>query len=147
MTLELQCVPTSEIIPLRHLVLRPNQPLSACFYPGDEDSNTVHIAGKIGDQLVSIASWYLESHPQISESSPWRLRGMATHPEFLKRGYGRDVFYFGIETLKEQHGHFLWFNARVSAAEFYQKLGCQALSTGTFNIPGIGPHILMGRKI
>ncbi len=36
-------ITAAETIPLRHFVLRPHQPVSACHYPGDDDEANFHM--------------------------------------------------------------------------------------------------------
>ncbi len=43
---------------------------------------------------------------------------------------------------RKKGAQILWCNARVSAAEFYRKLGYEIVSD-EFEIPHIGPHYLM----
>ena len=72
----------------------------------------------------------------------YQLRGMATHPRFNGKGYGKALIDFAIEYLKEYNTDYLWCNARSSAAGFYKKIGFETESP-EFDIPGIGFHYEM----
>ena len=67
---------------IRHKVLRPNQTINDCKYDSDEDEDTFHLGAFKDDQLISIGSFYLESHPELPGKDQYRLRGMATLKEF-----------------------------------------------------------------
>ena len=131
---------------VRHLVLRQNQPLSACIYPHDEDDFTLHLGVFIQSDLASIVSFYKEVSPDISAKSQYRFRGMATLPDHRSKGYGSALLAYGENILKERNVEIVWCNARVSALPFYLKLNYTDLPH-IFDIPGIGPHKVMFKKI
>ena len=56
-------------------------------------------------------------------------------------GYGALVGAI-VKFAKEKQARLLWCNARVTAADFYRKLGFEIVSD-EFDIPNIGPHYLM----
>ncbi|ACV26830.1 GNAT family N-acetyltransferase [Kangiella koreensis] len=146
--LTIKSVPQATIIPLRHSVLRAGQPIESCYYEEDNREECFHLAALIDKQLVSIASFYLESHPNLDTApksgsdSAWRLRGMATDPEFQGKGYGAELLREGLRICREKGAQVLWCNARTTAAPFYSKLNFD-IKGEEFVIEGIGPHYFM----
>jgi len=135
-------ITAAETIPLRHSVLRPHQPISACHYPGDDDEVNFHIGAFHDEQLICVASYFLEKHPDLDGSPQYRLRGMATHPDFRKQGAGSQLLAKGNEILTEKEVPVWWCNARISAAGYYEKAGLSQLGE-VFEIKPIGMHKVM----
>lgn len=139
---------------LRQRVLRPGQPLEACRFPGDDAPGAFHLgAFDSRGAMVAVASFNPEAAPAGLEEvvfdhgkpsgAAWRLRGMATAPEARGRGHGTALLREGMREMARRGGRMLWCNARVSAAGFYEGLGLRRAGE-VFDIPGIGPHVVMG---
>lgn len=139
-------IEAAETRSLRHQVLRPNQPLEACCYPGDDDSNTAHFGAFIKGMLVGIISLYQQAPPQVETAEAWRVRGMATQESLRSRGYGSLLLQTGMNYVKKSGGSFLWCNARESAMPFYKQHNFE-VEGNCFELPGIGPHYLMKCQI
>jgi len=135
-----------ETHPLRHAVLRPRQPLSAMVYPNDDGAETLHVGAFVDGALVGIASIYREGRPGRAEPHAWRLRGMVTTPDARRTGCGRAMLDALLAHARANNGRILWCNGRVTAAQFYFALGF-AQEGEPFELPGIGPHLLMHRAI
>jgi ribosomal protein S18 acetylase RimI-like enzyme len=131
---------------LRHLVLRPHQALADCDYPGDRDPHSFHVGVFEQDQLISIGTFHKVPEPKLPGTDQYRLRGMATHPDHRSKGVGTQLMQFAIEQLITQKADVLWCHARINAIAFYKRLGL-AIEGPQFNVPGIGEHYLMYRKL
>lgn len=132
-------------IPLRHTVLRTNRPVADCNFPGDELPSTFHIGGFDGDQLVTIASVYVEQELQFRHFDPavqFRLRGMATAASHRGDGFGKAVVASCLNRAWESGCEIFWCNARTSASGFYARLGFEQIAE-EFLIPGVGAHKVM----
>lgn len=127
---------------LRHRVLRPNQDLTACHYPLDFELSSLHVGAYSGTKLISVASYFKENHPDLMAPVQYRLRGMATDPEFRNRGAGSALIRFSEDFLILNKVSLWWCNARISAATYYEKHGLSQLGE-TFDLPPIGPHKVM----
>lgn len=138
-------VPSEATHVLRMTVLRPSQPPSEVVYPGDDDPRTVHFGAFLDGELVGIASLYAEARVDGSEPG-WRLRGMATDPRARRRGVGRALLDACIGHVTAEGGGELWCNARLVAVSFYAAGGFEVVSE-RFEIPGIGPHVVMRRLL
>ena len=89
---------------------------------------------------------YPDPHPDLTGSCQYRLRGMATLPDWQGRGLGFLLLDSALQRLTEQGCDLLWCNARVIAEGYYLKFGMQR-SGPEFEIEGIGPHWLMFRQL
>lgn len=133
-------ITAEQTLPLRSLVLRDGLEPSLCSFPQDAESETFHL-GYFSDsgQLVCVLSCQKEKHGKLPKAA-FRLRGMATHPNFTRRGYAKQLIVAAEKHLSENLGiPYLWFNARVQAFPFYEAMGFEFMSD-EFDIPGIGPH-------
>lgn len=143
---EIKFITAQDTWDLRHRILRPHQSLKDCVYPYDELSDSFHIGAFNAEKIICVASFNRESHPELKSAKSYRLRGMATEPEYRGHGVGRVVLNRGEQELREKNCDLLWFNAREIAFPFYEKLGFKFLGP-LFDIPGIGPHKVMYKHI
>ncbi len=93
---------------------------------------------------MGIASLYREDRPG-GPTEGWRLRGMATEADVRGAGFGTALLAAAIEHVAASGGRELWCNARLVAVGFYQRAGFGVVSE-EFDIPGIGPHVVMARR-
>lgn len=127
---------------IRNEVLRPSGQIEDCVFEGDEDNNTFHLGAFVEGKLVSIASFYLISHPSIEDENQYQLRGMATLYDFRHKGLSSELLKVAFPIIKQNFCTVLWCHARENAIGFYTKVGFE--QTGErFFIPQIGPHYLM----
>ena len=134
-----------QTLPLRSSVLRRNIPYSECIFPTDQTDGIFHLGYFVGERLVCIATFFSEDYPGFS-SGGFRLRGMATDPEFAGKGLGSALINFAINELTSKKASYIWCNARKAAVDFYKKLGFEIISP-EFEVPGIGPHFDMHYQI
>ncbi len=127
-------------------MLRPQGTLDDCMFLGDADELTFHLGAFVDKKLVSVASFYFEKNPLFPEAYQYRLRGMATMPEYQRQGLSSALLRTAFSVIKQNQCTLLWCNAREVAMGFYEKLGFEA--TGDlFDIPGVGTHRLMSIRI
>jgi GNAT superfamily N-acetyltransferase len=143
----IRAVTGAEVRPVRQRVLRPHQKESALVYSGDAAPETLHAGAFVDGELVGIASIFLEP-PEYNVTHPaaWRLRGMATLPEHRGLGIGRELLTACLRHASAESGRLVWCNARVTAIGFYRRMGFEQLGS-VFELPGIGPHVLMERPL
>lgn len=113
---------------------------------GDSDEQTFHLGAFVESRLVSVASFYYEKNGYLEDPHQYRLRGMATHPDFRGQGLSRALLKTAFPLIKQNFCTLVWCNARLPALGFYEKLGFMQLGS-TFDIPGIGPHVLVHKKV
>lgn len=147
----IEAVPAAAVRPLRSEVLRPGQPPTSLVYPGDDHPQALHVGAFADGVLVGIATVYPEPMPlrpmaDVDSDRAFRLRGMATRPDWQGKNLGRRVLTRCIEHARDHDADVLWCNARVVALGFYERLGFETLGD-EFDIEGIGPHYVMWRSV
>ncbi len=130
--------------PLRNTILRPQQPLDACRYPGDIEPTTLHLGAFVQVQLVGICSIYGATHPSLTNAENAQLRAMATVDSVRGQGIGQQLLTAAEDYAKSQ-GSNLWANARTSALGFYQQAGFEVIGD-EFHIKDVGPHRLVVKR-
>lgn len=143
---EIKIITTAETLPIRQRVLKPHLSADACVNPGDDLPTTFHFGLFLQGQLVSVATFLQESHPDFNSGHPYRLRGMATDDNYRGQGLGQKLVRFGVEFLKERRCDLIWFNARIKAFPFYERMG-YAYHGSLFDIQDIGPHKVMYKHL
>lgn len=133
--------------PLRQSVLRPGRPEAEVIFAGDDLEATTHWgAFDEKGEVVAIASLYRAPKPGTREPA-WQLRGMASDTKARGLGYGAAVLAACLEYIRTYEPDALvWCNAREGAAEFYRRYGF-SIDGEVFDIPTVGPHFVMSRKV
>jgi GNAT superfamily N-acetyltransferase len=144
--MEIRQIEAKDTYNIRQQILRPNGDISDCHFDGDDKDVTFHLGAFIDENLCSVASFYLDTHPDIKDEYQFRLRGMATLEEFQSQGLSRALLQTAFPIIKKNHVNTLWCNARENAIGFYNKVGFETISA-QFDIPTIGPHVLMKKDI
>jgi GNAT superfamily N-acetyltransferase len=137
------CSP-DDIVYLRHTVLRPHQTLDEVRSETGGHAAAAHFCADDGaGRVVCIASVWPEAAPwQPGAPDNWRLRGMATAPEWRGRGAGSAVLAAVLAHVSAAGGGLLWCTARLGAVGFYQRAGMVTMGD-QWEEPFIGPHIAM----
>ena len=135
-------ISASQTRPVRQQVLRPHQPPEACIYEADDDPRSAHFGAVVDGLLVGVASIYRLREDGEHDPFVWRLRGMATLEDVRGQGYGVALLEACIRHARRAGGMRLWCNARTTVAGFYGAFGFQQKGE-EFELPGIGPHLMM----
>jgi ribosomal protein S18 acetylase RimI-like enzyme len=137
----------SETKPLRHLVLWPHiENESDCVMSIDDDHETLHLGCIVDDIVASVGTIYPESSAKIQATRPYRLRAMATHPDYRRQHLGEMLLQHAFKTLLARGCDVLWCDARLVAVPFYTSLGFRVLPE-IYDVPLIGPHQFMWKEI
>lgn len=147
MDLRFSLIPASATLDLRLRVLRPylTDP-EDCHYAEDAHPLTFHVGAFADERLLSVATFHTQSHPGLHGGNPYRLRGMATDEAARGTGVGSRLVLEGVGHLLERRCDLLWFNARIKAFSFYEKLGF--LGWGElFEMDRIGVHKVMYKHL
>ena len=91
--------------------------------PRDRDPQTWHGGVRIGDVLAAVGSLVPEPSPRNATEPAYRIRGMATRPEFQGHGLGALVLRQAITRIADLGGGLLWGNLRLAAVPFYRQHG------------------------
>lgn len=152
MNLEIRNISGEATYPVRHPVLRAGRPIEDCCFKGDELSTTFHVGAFINDKIVAVATFLLHKDATIeeikhhTEEQCYQLRGMAVLEEIQGKQVGKKLLEYGEQFLRNKKVSALWFNARVKAVPFYEKLGYQVISDA-FEIEPIGTHYKMYKSL
>lgn len=132
--------------PLRIAILGQGSIEEPPIKPGDDAIETCHVGIYLDDVLVSIASLYQEACPDDPQPGDWRLRGMATLPEYEGKGYGRLALLHCIDHARKYGGQRIWCNARENALGFYQRMDFEVLG-GPYSVDGKHQHWLLALEL
>ena len=142
-SLQIREIAASDTYSLRHAILRPTEPLSACHYP--LDGSSIHLGAFRDGKLLGVATAHAELKSDFPYRKQYRLRGMAVLSEVQGQGVGKEILVELLASLAAMEIPFLWCNAREIAIPFYERLGFQILGD-FFDIPNIGRHKVMFRE-
>lgn len=132
---------------LRHLVLWPHiEKEEDCVIDIDHREDAVHLATFDGERIVSIGSLFQMDSSKLEIKKQYRLRAMATHPDYRGKNAGRILVEYALDHLKKQGVQVLWCDAREIAVGFYESIGFEKLPE-KYDIPKIGPHYFMWKAI
>ena len=132
--------------PLRARLLRPGQSPEQLVYEGDALAGALHLLARADGREVGIASVSPEPAPARPGAGGWRVRGMATVADMRGAGVGAALLEECLRHAAAHGGELAWCNARTPAAGFYARFGF-AVEGEEFELPGIGPHVLMTRAL
>ncbi|AWM20338.1 GNAT family N-acetyltransferase [Bacillus subtilis] len=144
--LEVKIIFAEDTYEIRHRILRPHQSIEQCKYEEDHAKGSFHLGAFFEGKLISIASFSPQNQPLITESPAYRLRGMATLEGYRDQKGGSTLIKHAEEKLAENGVQAVWCNARSHVKGYYSKLGWEELGE-PFEIPGIGTHIIMYKKL
>ncbi len=151
MAITIKEIAALETYGVRHPVLRAGRPLEDCGLAEDNLETTFHLGAFDGERHVGVATFLAsdatESPIQLERaSSYYQLRGMGVLPDQQGKGVGKRLMEHGIDKLQSQKVDVLWFNARVVALPFYERLGFQTIGD-SFEVPKVGTHFKMYKEI
>jgi GNAT superfamily N-acetyltransferase len=140
-------VPPEATYPLRRRVLRPGRPLGAASLAVDGEPTTATFAARTtGGEVIGTAVTYPAACAWRPGAAAWRLRAMATAPEYRNAGIGARLLATVVAHVCARGGEVLWCNARTPARRFYERAGFVAHGD-EWEEPGIGPHVAMWRRL
>jgi GNAT superfamily N-acetyltransferase len=144
---------------LRRDVLRHGNPGGDVAWPRDDDADTRHFGAMREGQIVAIGTVYVapiatQARPTsealtIPADHQWQFRGMASAVSARGGGYGAAVLeaiFAHVRAVGAGTPQLVWCNARVVAIGFYEKYAMTIVSD-RFDIPTVGPHVVMQRVV
>jgi ribosomal protein S18 acetylase RimI-like enzyme len=105
-----------------------------------EPADAVAMGAFEGDELIAVGLVGAEGYP-----GQWRVRGMAATPAARGRGAGTAVLDALLEHARAQGATEVWASIRTPAQALYERAGF-SVDSGVFEIPHIGPHVIMRVK-
>ena len=131
--------------PIRKAILRKGMSLSHKM-AGDEHIDSIHLGVYDGGRLNCVGSFIGVNSNLFLEKEQYQLRGMASAFEAQGKGYGKYLLSEAESILRKNNVKIIWCNARVTAVNFYKKMGYQVKGT-EFNVPEVGKHFVMYKNI
>lgn len=136
----------SETFSVRHPVLRAGKPIESCHFEGDDLATTTHLGLFTDNDLIGIISIFEVKSALFDDEKQFQLRGMAVLEGHQKKGFGEKLVRHAEQYLKAENASLIWFNARLTAMEFYKKMGYTTVGEA-FIIDTVGTHYVMFKKI
>lgn len=146
MKIILKKISAESTISIRQQVLREGKPLESCYFDGDLLASTFHIGLFCDNILVGIISVYKKNAPLFIDENQYQIRGMAVLKDFQKRSFGEQLVAHVENTLRPLKCNLIWFNARISAIGFYEKMNYAQVGF-SFTIENVGEHVVMFKKL
>jgi ribosomal protein S18 acetylase RimI-like enzyme len=144
--IEIKKITAFETIMVRHPVLRLGRPIETCHFEGDDLSTTWHYGFFLENQLVAVISAFKAKNKLFNVENQYQIRGMAVLDQFQKRGFGEALLNYCENEIGLTNGDLIWFNARETALGFYKKSEYEIIG-GQFEIPDVGPHYVLFKKL
>jgi ribosomal protein S18 acetylase RimI-like enzyme len=144
--LDFKPVTTGDILNLRHKVLRKGKPLSSAHFEGDDENSTFHFGCTLEDQIIGCVSLMKRPHIKFSIDNCYQLRGMAVDEGYRGLKIGKQLLDYAESNIEAENIKLIWCNVRTSAETFYAKSNYQKVGR-VFDIPNVGPHVLMFKKL
>ncbi len=143
--IQIRKITAAETYPLRHAILRQNEPIEKCVYPFDNDDSTLHFGLFEDTSLIGVISVFKTKKDLFADDKQFQIRGMAVVENQQKKGYGAALVQHAISYLQKEKNFLIWFNARIIALGFYEKLGFGKIGD-EFEIVPIGMHYVMCKR-
>ncbi len=142
----LKKITPTELYPIRHEILRKGEPFEKCIYANDDAESTCHFGLYEDGVLAGVVSLFETKSTSFNDALQFQIRGMAVLEQHQKKGYGAALVRAVELHLNANHSHYtLWFNARIIAVGFYEKMGFEKIGD-QFEIEPIGMHYIMHKK-
>lgn len=122
--LTIQPILAEETYPLRHAVLWPDKPYD--YVRVANDAEGLHYGAFRAGELVAVISLFLETGADGRAEA--RFRKFAARPDCQRQGIGSQLMQHIIEQARTRGATSLWCDARLDAADFYQRFGMKAVS-------------------
>ncbi|WP_309641993.1 GNAT family N-acetyltransferase [Flavobacterium sp.] len=139
-------ITADELYPIRHEILRKGETFEKCIYPNDNAASTFHLGLYEDAVLAGVVSVFQTKSVVFKDEKQFQIRGMAVLNKHQKKGYGAALVREVESYLKANENNYtLWFNARIIAVGFYEKMGFEKIGNA-FEIDTIGIHYIMYKK-
>ena len=136
--------------PLRMAKLHPDKAAEASVYKSDEDPTARHFCAMDADgEVIGIGS--LQQVDRVAGQGPFvspglRLRGLAVIDSWRGKGIGAALVAHMVEVGVAAGCAEAWANARRRNLRFFERNQFQLMSA-EFEITGVGPHVVVARKL
>ncbi|MCH4890968.1 GNAT family N-acetyltransferase [Acidaminobacter sp. JC074] len=134
-----------ETYDLRHKILRPHRPYEEIVYETDACDDSFHVGAYIKGKLVGIVSFNRDQLEGF-DGDHYRLRAMATLPDYRMHGIGRKIVQYGIFRLNDMKIDLVWCKGRENVKGYYENIGFRSHGD-VFDYPELGPHVILYKEL
>ena len=146
MSFILKKVESTDLYPLRNIVLRNNKGIQHCKFDGDENEDTVHFAAIKNQSIIGGVSLINNNTNEVKSLKNIQLRGMAVYRNYQKNKIGSLLLKKVESYCVKNNIDCIWMNARLEALKFYLR-NDYTKTKKSFNIEGIGKHYFLYKKL
>lgn len=139
-------IAVSQTYEVRQPVLRQGKPIESCFFEGDDLPTTFHYGLFENEKIQGVISVYENENLLFEEKDQIQIRGMAVLEKNQRKGFGQQLVAHCEMEMMSQNKKLIWFNARVTAVGFYEKMGYSIIGN-SFDIKDVGLHFVMYKKL
>lgn len=140
---DVRMISLAEAQHLRHRFLRPDDPIEAVIYDGDDHPQSVHFGAFVQGRLIGVMSAFPRPFAPDPAPDDWQLRGLAIVPEFRRAGHATQLLRAGIAHVHSHNGLRAWSFVRLAIVPLLRSLGFQEVPGDVVVDPKTGPHHLM----
>ncbi|MER6975176.1 GNAT family N-acetyltransferase [Nocardioides sp. NPDC000445] len=141
--------PASDTYPLRAAVLHGGAPPEAAKVAGDDHPGVITFAARdVDGAVVGCAGLFPERCPDLPDhhGQGWRVRRVATAPEWRGRGVGAAVVSAVIAHAEDRGPGLVWCNATPSGQRLFARAGFEQLGEPWVD-QEFGPNVRMWRTV
>lgn len=146
MTFKVKEVSVDDILPIRSAELREGLDPEQCRFEEDNDADTIHLGLFSEGEIIGCLTVLRKQHEQFDEPIQHQYRGMAVKKAFQGNAMGNLLLNKADRLVLDRGASFIWIHARKLALNFYRRNGYSVVGS-SFNIPGIGEHYLMYKRL
>lgn len=141
---EIRLGTVSEILNLRHRILRKGFPIEEVMFDEDKLISTRNYA--IFDENDNVISCLTLMKAMWNNELVWRLRAMAVDESYQNMGFGSKLLEYALDDLDDMEiQDDIWLHARTTSQDFYKRFGFEVASD-IFNFGNAGPSVKMIKR-
>jgi len=107
----IQEITSIETFVVRHPVLRPGKPITACHFDGDDASTTKHFGYFDNQTLVGVVSVLEQKTTVFTSKKQLQIRGMAVLETYRSKNIGKNYSFIAKNMLKK--GNLKYFGSML----------------------------------
>lgn len=139
-------VSVEQILHIRSAELRNGLEPEQCRFDEDKNEDAIHLGLFVNNTIIGCLSVFKEDNDSFNEINQHRYRGMAVSKAYQGMALGNLILNKADHLVLERKANFIWMTAREKAVNFYRRNGYNVVGT-SFDIPGIGSHYLLYKKL
>lgn len=139
-------VPVEDILSIRSAELREGLDPEQCRFEEDNDEGAIHLGLYNEGKIIGCVTVLRKMNDKFPVADQHQYRGMAVLKAYQGNAIGNLLLNNADRMVLERRANFIWINARVNALNFYRRNGYSVVGT-SFNVPGIGEHYLMYKRL